>query len=90
LISKDCWGWRVGIETNPKEAYNNLYDQETRNKLLQLEEIFRREGLPKPLKGRAAENLRRYFEENFTSLYRFIRNNPDGFTIRIDGIIPKK
>jgi len=80
----------LNINKNIKEAYNKLYGQETRDKLRGCEQAYARTRLPKVAGGRTAENRWDITKTAIPKLLAKIKENPEGFTIRIDGEIPTR
>lgn len=80
----------LDINKNIKEFYNKIYgglyeeeETKTRSKLRQLEESFGGQRLPRPFRGRAAEDFGRNLEKTVSQIFEFVRQHPEGFTIRI-------
>ena len=78
----------LNVDKNIKKVYNRLYGQKARNKFREFEQTYKGTGLPKIAEGRTAENRWDITKTAISRLLRKIKENPEGFTIRIDGEIP--
>ncbi|MGB9763234.1 MAG: hypothetical protein ACPLW7_04430 [Minisyncoccia bacterium] len=76
---------KLDIDKNLEKAYTILYGQKARDTFREFGEIYGGKELLRTTRRRAIEGLRRNIETNLSRLFRTIKENPEGFTLKIDG-----